>query len=279
MGLVSGLNYSMNVNLGSSFGGYSSSLTSVGGGRVPSSINTNRIIQDLTINSASYVGYILDYLDAGDVGRALEKYNDFLECASESAEQYGYSLNEANRITVADKAFENLSGGISVSDAFANAGSGAFVTGLKQGFNPFTDDTLTNKEIQAKIAGTTVKFDDSIAEAAGTGVAGAAIGGLVGLGAGAVAKVAAAAKLAGATVPIGTQAVAALGGLFNTVGTGLMSLFVNTGAASGAAAAGALTLSSALPFVIGGAVVIGGILVAKTIYENCKNNKEDSQNQ
>ena len=269
MGLLSSADYSMNVNLGSAYGYTNGSSGSVGSyTKVASSINTNRIVRDLTANSSSYVDYILDYLEDGDVARAYEKYNDFLECASESAEQYGYALNEANKRTVADQAFKNLSGGISVSDAFSDAGSGAFMTGLKQGFNPFTDDIYTNKEIQAKIRSESVPFDDAIAEAAGTGVAGATIGGLLGVGGCAVAKAAAA---AGASSPIGLQAVAGIGTLFKTVGTGLMSLFVNTGAGVGATAA-----AGALPFILGGAVVVGGILVAKTIYENCKNSKENN---
>ena len=151
---------------------------------------TNRVVTSSHINSMSRntaAGYeqqmeiIEKYLKAGEVDKAIKKYESLMEEAQESNSYGNYTINESQAASILNKAYANVTGSSFMDDLDKKTAS-PFWSGLVQGIplvGIFCNDT-TKAEAFAKLDGDSVSFKDKIKEYAGAAASGAATGAAIG---------------------------------------------------------------------------------------------------
>jgi len=194
--------FSCGLNTGSYFGnGYTYSNdgtethTANSTTRVASSVNLSRVARDIAQGYNQDIEIVNLYLRQGNISQALISYDNLVDMAKITAEEYGYSLTDSQIASIVNQSYYNTTGTTFVSSIEGETHS-PFVTGLIEGLPVlgwFFGQSYSNAEATSKVAGVKTRAVDKFAECAGAALPGAAIGlyfgGPVGAAIGAVAGV------------------------------------------------------------------------------------------
>lgn len=170
------------LNLGSYNGG-TTSVSSSGSSvtRNASNVNLTRVSRDLAAGYSQNIAIIEQYINGGDISKAMEIYNNMYDEAQVTANNYGYSLTDSQIASIIDSAYSQQTGETFTSSV-STAGKGSFATGVLEGI-PLVGllaNSYSNAEALSEVSGTETKWTEKFKEAAGAFTSGAATGAAIG---------------------------------------------------------------------------------------------------
>ena len=179
--------FTYGLNTGNYFGNgynYSTSATNsnAANSKVASSVNLNRVARDIAQGYNQDIEVVNLYLQQGNLTQALLQYDELIESAKATANEYGYSLTDNQVTSIVNQAYYNTTGSTFVNTVDSETHS-PFVTGLIEGIPVlgwFFGQSYSDAEAIAKVSGTKVRGVDKIAEATGAIASGAAAGAAIG---------------------------------------------------------------------------------------------------